>query len=116
MTSRILTIAALLMVGAALGAAPALAATSVAGNRGPAEKPANRDAPVTLPGAVAPRPMPKVDTASLSRGLFDQDPAAAIAGLSTVTLNRDGSVAETEASDALRGIFEAEIKGHRPGQ
>ncbi len=114
MTTRILTIAALLMVGAALGITPVLAADGVMpGNRGPAEKPINRDAPFTLPGAIAARATPKVDSESLSRGLFDQDPAAALAGLATVTLSHDGSVAETDASEALRGIFETEIKGHQ---
>jgi hypothetical protein len=112
MTSRIRTIAALLIAGAALAATPALAADSVAGNRGPAEKPANRDAPISLPGAIVAKALPKVDAATLSRDIFGTDPAAGLASLGTVSLSRDGSVSETPASDALRGIFEEMVKGH----
>ena len=106
-------LATLLMIGAALAATPVLAAASTAGNRGPAEKPVTRDAPIILPGAITPKLTPKVD-GSATRGLFDIDPAAALASLGTVTLSRDGSTAETEASDALRGIFEISVKGHKP--
>ena len=52
MNSRLHTILALLIAGAALAATPVLAANAVSGNRGPAEKPVSRDAPVTLPGAI----------------------------------------------------------------
>ena len=113
MTTPIFKLATILMIGAALAATPVLAAASTAGNHGPAEFPVDRDAPFSLPGAVIPMSTPKVDSASISRGLFDQDPAAALASLSTVTLSRDGSIAETEASDALRGILESEIQGHK---
>jgi hypothetical protein len=112
MTPKIQSVAALLMIGAALAASPALAATSVPGNRGPAQKPQNRDAPLTLPGKVTPHPTPKVDAAALGRGLFD-DEAATLASLGTVTFSADGSVVETPASDALRAIFETAIQGHR---
>ena len=54
-----------------------------------------------------------VDAASLTRGIFDLDPAAALAGLTAVTLTPDGAVVETAPSDALRGIFEEEVKGHK---
>lgn len=113
MTTRLQTIIALLITGAALAATPVFAADAVSGNRGPAEKPANRDAPVTLPGAISAEPTPMVDAASLSRGIFDLDPAAALAGLTAVTLSPGGAVVETPPSDALRGIFEDEIKGHK---
>ena len=113
MTPKIQSIAALLMIGAALAASPALAAGSVPGNRGPVQKPQNRDAPLTLPGKVTPRPTPKVDTATLSRGLFDADEAAALANLGTVTFSTDGSVVETPASDALRAVFETATQGRK---
>lgn len=113
MTTPTFKLATILMIGAALAATPVLAGASTAGNHGPAELPINRDAPFSLPGAVTPMPTPKVDVGAISRGLFDQDPAAALAGLGTVTLSRDGSVAESEASDALRSIFETEMQGHK---
>ena len=47
-------------------AAPALAQT--AGNTGPAEIPATRDAPFQLPGEATPMPPLQVDSSSLSRG------------------------------------------------
>ena len=113
MTTRIQSIAVLLMIGAALAASPALAAGAVPGNRGPAEKAQNRDAPLTLPGKISPRPTPRVDAASLSRGIFDEDQVAALASLGTVTFSADGSVVETPASEALRGIFESAVQGHK---
>jgi hypothetical protein len=113
MTTRIHSIVALLMIGAALAATPALAAGSVPGNKGPANKAQNRDAPLTLPGKVSPRPTPQVDAASLSRGIFDADQEAALASLGTVTFSADGSVAETPASDALRGMFESFVQGRK---
>jgi hypothetical protein len=113
MTPRIQTIAALLIAGAALAATPGFAAETVPGNRGPAEKPANRDAPITLPGPVVAKAIPKVEAATLSRGIFGEDLAAALMNLGTVTLSRDGSISESPVSDALRGIFETEVKGHK---
>lgn len=113
MTIRIHLLAALLAVGAALGASPVLAADAVAGNRGPAEKPHDRAAPATLPAAT-PMPTPTLDPTTLSRGFFAQDPAAAIAGLASVTLSNDGTVTETPASEALRDAFTTAIQGRRP--
>lgn len=113
MTSRIHLIAALLTVAAALTGTAALAADSVPGNRGPADKAQNRDAPLTLPGKVVARATPRVDAATLSRGIFDQDPAVGLANLGTVTLAASGDVTETPASEALRGIFESVVQGHR---
>ena len=110
MTSRITTIASLLMIGAALATTPVLAAALTAGNKGEPELVVNRDAPISLPGPITPRPTPQVDAAT-SRGLFDLDPAAALESLGTVTLSHDGSVEEAPASDALRGIFETAVKG-----
>jgi len=113
MSTRIETIAALLMIGAALAATPALAGNSMPGNRGPAEAPVNRDAPLALPGLVAAGATPHLDRALLDRGLFDADPAEALLGLATLTLGTDGDVSETPASDALRGIFEDAVRGGR---
>jgi len=115
MTSRIRLIAALLTVAGALSATAAHAADSVPGNRGPADKAQNRDAPLALPGKVAAKPTPKVDAATLSRGLFD-DPVAGLSNLGTVTRGADGSVTDTPASEALRGIFESAVKGHKSGK
>jgi hypothetical protein len=111
--TRILTIAALLMVGAALAASPVLAADAVPGNKGPADRGFNRDAPLSLPGAVTPLPTPKVDPGATSRGIFDQDEAAGLDGLATLTLNSDGSVTETPASADLRDAFSEAVRGHR---
>lgn len=111
MTSRIHPIASLVMISAALAATPVLAMALTAGNPGPMERTVNRDAPLTLPGSVAPKPTPKIDASTLSRGPFGQTPAAALDGLATVTLERSGDVLETPASDALRGFFEMAVKG-----
>ena len=112
MTSHIRSIAVLLMIGAALAATPVLAADAVAGNRGPAEKPANRDAIVSLPAAT-PMPTPKVDAGALSRGFFDQDEAAAIDGLATLSVSANGETSETPASGDLRDAFNGAIQGHK---
>ena len=112
MTSHIRSIAVLLMIGAALAATPVLAADTVAGNRGPAEKPANRDAIVSLP-AAKPMPTPKVDAGALSRGFFDQDEATALDGLATLSVSADGSTSETPASGDLRDAFNEAVKGHQ---
>ena len=112
MTSHIRSIAVLLMIGAALAATPVLAADTVAGNRGPAEKPANRDAIVSFPAAT-PMPTPKVDATSLSRGFFDQDEAAALDGLATLSVSSDGTTSETAASGDLRDAFNEAVKGHQ---
>jgi len=102
----------LLVVGAALAATPALAAGAVSGHRGSPEEVTNREAPVVLPGKITPMPTPKVDPSTLSRDAF-ADPEAGLASLGTVTLSNDGSVTETPPSDALRGIFEAFVKGRK---
>ena len=111
MTIRTAKLATLLMIGAALAATPVLAQALTAGNTGPAEIPASRDAPLVLPGELSPMPTPKVDAAT-TRDIFALDPAQALASLGTVSLDRSGDVSETEASDALRAAFEAETKGH----
>jgi hypothetical protein len=110
MTPRLSTILALLLAGAAIAATPALAASLTTGNTGPAQPPVNRAAPITLPGAVSPRPTPFV-SGEVSRGLFHLTPEAALAGLATVSLSNSGEITETPASDALRAAFENEIKG-----
>jgi hypothetical protein len=112
MTSHIRSIAVLLMIGAALAATPVLAADAVAGNHGPAEKPANRDAIVSLPAAT-PMPTPKVDAGALSRGFFDQDAATALDGLATLSVSSDGTTSETPASGDLRDAFNEAVKGHQ---
>lgn len=116
MTSRTHLIAALLTVLGALSGTGALAADAVPGNKGPADKPQNRDAPLTLPGKVAAKAIPWVDRATLSRGIFNDDPAASLVNLGTVTLSADGEVIETPASDTLRGIFESTVRGHKSGK
>ena len=111
MTNRTFTLATILMVGAALAATPVLAQAVTAGNQGPAEVPANRDAPFSLPGNASPMPTTKVDAATV-RDIFGMDPAQALDSLGTVSFSKDGDVTETEASDALRAAFETETKGH----
>lgn len=111
MTIRTAKLATILMIGAALAATPVLAQAVTAGNQGPAEIPANRDAPFSLPGLLNPMPTPKVDAAT-TRDIFAMDPAQALDSLGTVSLDRTGDVTETEASDALRAAFETETKGH----
>ena len=109
MTIRSAKLATILMVGAALAATPVLAQAVTAGNTGPADIPANRDAPLTLPGTLTPMPTPKVDAAT-SRDLFGS--AQSVESLGTVSLDRSGEITETEASDALRAAFENETKGN----
>ena len=111
MTIRTAKLATILMVAAALAATPVLAQGITAGNKGPAEIPANRDAPFSLPGNATPMPTPKVD-ASTVRDVFGLDPAQALASLGTVSFSKDGEVTETDASDAMRAAFELETKGH----
>ena len=103
-----------LLLGVALLATPAFAAGSVAGHQGTAAPATNRDAPLTLPGKVAPKPVPKVDASTLSRGPLALDPAAAVESMGTVTLAHDGSVSEQPASEGLRGILETAMQGSNP--
>ncbi len=92
-----------LLVGAALAATPAFAQT--AGNAGPAEIPATRDAPFSLPGEATPTPPLKIDSSTLSRGPLALDPAAAAESMGTETLNNDGSTESKPASEAIRAFF-----------
>ena len=110
MTTRLQSIAVLLMIGAALGATPSLAATtSIPCNQGPADKPSNRAAPSALPGRPTAHALPRVDPAAISRGIFAGDAGSSLDSLGTVTRGSDGSVSETPASDTLRAIFETSI-------
>ena len=111
MTIRTAKLATILMIGAALAASPVLAQALTAGNTGPAEIPATRDAPLSLPGELTPMPTPKVDVSTV-RDIFGMDSAQAVDSLGTVSIDRAGDVTETEASDALRAAFEAETKGN----
>lgn len=113
MTTRIQSIIALLSIGAALAATPALAAGSVPGARASAGADVNRDAPLTLPGPIVAKATPRVDPATLSRGIFGDDAASALDSLGTATLSRDGSVSETPASDVMRGIFQSTVEGKK---
>ena len=114
MQTRSLTTISALLMGAALVAAPAFAADSVAGKQGSGTAVVTRDAPLTLPAGVKPKPVPVVDPSSLSRGPLALDPAGAAESMGTVTLSRDGSVSEQPASEGLRGILESEMKGSNP--
>lgn len=98
------------MIGAALAASPVLAQALTPGNKGPSEIATNRDAPLSLPGELK-AITPMVD-ASASRDILGLDESSAIASLGTVSLDRGGEVTETEASDALRAAFEAQMKGN----
>ncbi len=111
MTIRTAKLATLLMVGAALAATPVLAQAVTAGNRGPADLPTDRAAPLVLPGPVAAMPTPQVD-ASLTRDIFAMDPAEALDSLGTVSIDRFGDVSETEASEAMRSAFENQTRGN----
>ena len=114
MTTRLYSIIALLSIGAALAATPVLAAGgSVAGAGASGNAGVNRDAPLTLPGPIVARATPHVDPATLSRGIFGGDTDAALESLGTVTLSRDGTTAETPASDTMRGIFENTVEGRK---
>ncbi|MEO6011998.1 MAG: hypothetical protein ABIQ30_00220 [Devosia sp.] len=112
MTTLSVKLATILMIGAALAATPVLAQAVTSGNKGPAEVPANRDAPLSLPGELSPMPTPIVD-ASTARDIFALDPAQALDSLGTVTIDRGGDVTEAPASDAMRAIFEANVKGNK---
>jgi glutamyl endopeptidase len=97
-----------ILVGAALVVTPAFAQT--AGNTGPAEKPALRGAPATLPDAAPMAPL-KIDASALSRGPLGLDPAAALESLGTETLNSDGSTESKPASEGVRGAIESAMQG-----
>ncbi len=103
------TMTTAILLGAALVATPVLAQT--AGSKGPAEVPATRDAPFSLPGEASPMPPLKIDASTLSRGPVALDPAAAIDSMGTETLSRDGTVESKPASEGLRAILEQEMKG-----
>ncbi|MEO6395799.1 MAG: trypsin-like serine protease [Devosia sp.] len=110
--STLTTLAALLAGVALSGSAFAQAG---APSKGSGEVEANRDAPVSLPDAK-PLPTPQVDPEKASRAL---DGAAGADSYGTVTLSRDGSVTETEASDSLRAIVESSTPpapGEKAGQ
>ena len=106
--TKISAIAAL-MLGVALVASPAFAADAVAGKQGTPST--NRDAPVALPGQLTPKPVPKVDASSLSRGPIGRDPAAAAESMATLTHGADGSDSETPASGELRDILTQAMQG-----
>lgn len=105
-----LKLATILMVGATLAATPVLAQAVTGGNRGPAEIPANRAAPLDLPGNVNPAPTPKVDSAT-ARDIFGLDPALLLESFGTVSLDASGDVTEVPASDAQRAIVENLTRG-----
>jgi hypothetical protein len=107
MTNSSYKLAAILMIGAAVAASPALA-QSVSGSR-PAELPVNRGAPFSFPDTT-PAPTPRVD-ASTSRDIFEIDPATLLDELATVSLSVDGEVTEAAPSEALRAIIETWVKG-----
>lgn len=111
MQTRSMTTISVLMLGVALVATPAFAADSVAGSKATGDTTVSRDAPLTLPGKVAPKDELKVDASTLSRGILGMDADAAIASMGTVTLSHDGAVSETPASEGLRAIVEQEVKG-----
>jgi len=114
MQTRLLVSIPALLLGVALATVPAVAANAVAGSKGSGETATSRDAPLTLPGKVSPRPAPAFDPATLSRGALGLDPAAAAESMGTVTLSRDGSVDEQPASAGMRAILDAEMQGSNP--
>lgn len=101
-----------ILLGTALAAAPAFAQT--AGNAGPDEIPATRDAPFSLPGEAKPMPPLKIDASNLSRGPLALDPAAAAESMGTETLNRDGTTESAPASEGMRAILEQATSGSEP--
>jgi V8-like Glu-specific endopeptidase len=103
------TLTTVVLLSTALAAGSAFAQT--AGNTGPAEVPAMRDAPFSLPGEATPMPPLQIDSSTLSRGPAALDPAAALDSMGTVTLNRDGTTESKEASEGVRAILEQEMKG-----
>ena len=112
MTSRLSTIAALLMVGAMLAANPVLAASDrIDPDPGSADSTATREGPIELP-KFTPRPMPLV-APETNRGLpGDLDDELQLASLGTVTWHPGGSVEVSAPSAALTAVFEAQTKTH----
>lgn len=99
-----------LLGGTAMMAAPAVA-QSIPGSPGTITTDgASRAAPLAISG-IKPMPTPQVETNSISRGPFGQDPADALAGLGTTTWHPDGSVTQSPPSDKTRDIFTEEVKG-----
>jgi hypothetical protein len=109
MPSRAQTITALILAGAAVAAAPAVAASMLTGFRGPDEALADRGLPIALP-AMTPMPTPQISP-DVSRAMFDLDPEKALAALATITRSRDGTVTETPASAGVRAALEEMLKG-----
>ena len=104
-----------LVLSVSLLASPAFAADgSVDGAKASGTATVNRDAPLTLPAKASPKPVPTIDPATLTRGIGGMDADAAIASMTVVTLNRDGTTAETPAPEGLRAIIAADVKGSPP--
>lgn len=98
-----------ILLTTALAAGSAFAQT--AGNIGPAELSATRDAPSSLPGEATPMPPLQVDSSTMSRGPMALDPSAAIDSMGTETLNNDGSTESRPASEMLRALLEQQMPG-----
>ena len=109
MTTRSLTLATLLMLAMGVATTPVLA-QSVGGNRGPAELPPTRSAPISLPANAKPAPTPRVD-GTATRDIFGLDPALALESLATVSLDRGGDIFEIPTSEGMRSAFEAAVRG-----
>jgi V8-like Glu-specific endopeptidase len=109
------TTISVLVLSVSLLAGPAFAADgAVDGSKASADASVNRDAPLTLPATASPKPIPTIDPASLSRGIGGMDADAAIASMTVVTMNHDGTTAETPAPEGLRAIIAADVKGAPP--
>ena len=115
MQFRSVTTISALALGAALFTVPVFAADgSVEGGKASINAAVDRDAPLTLPAKATAKPIPTIDPASLSRGIGGMDADAAVASMTTVTMNRDGTTAETPAPEGLRAIIAQDVKGAPP--
>ena len=115
MQIRSMTTTSVLALSIALLVAPSFAADgSIDGGKASGNATVTRDAPLTLPAKAVAKPIPTIDATSLNRGIGDMDADAALASMTTVTMNRDGTSAETPAAEGLRAIIAQEVKGAPP--
>ncbi|MEQ1771468.1 MAG: hypothetical protein ABL879_16690 [Devosia sp.] len=103
MTKSIKIVSALLVVAATTGTA--LAATSSPPFKGSGNVDVSRSTPVSLPKDIKPIPTPKVDRDQMSRDVV-LDTEGMVDALGAVSINRDGTIEETPASEELRDIIE----------
>ena len=109
MTSRLKTIAALIMVGSALVATPILAASKIEGNPGTPDLAVPREMLTVIP-APDPTNLPTLTPGAVSRELGQLSEEDLLNAYGSVTRHADGSVETIGPSEALKTVIAAEYK------